>query len=158
MYSERSPRERTQKTLFCNPILPLQLIKSRSESTHLRFKADQLIFHAYCLRQAITALRRGETFYSPAFHEAKRARTKDSQGFTKILSERECTILSLIGNSMSDGEIARELGISPTTAQTHRSHIMRKLGVTNSAKLIQFAIEHGFTRVVSQRNGKAVLS
>jgi hypothetical protein len=35
---------------------------------------------------------------------------------------------------------------------------MTKLGVESSVKLVQFAIEHGFTRVISLRNGKPVLS
>lgn len=67
-------------------------------------------------------------------------------------------VLSLIGRTFSNDEIAKELGISSTTAQTHRSHIMHKLGIPNSAKLVQFALEHGFTPLITQRNGKPVLS
>jgi len=108
------------------------------------------------LRRAFAALARDEKFYSPAYDEAKRARASDLH-FSQILSKQECVVLSLIGQSFSDQEIARQLGITPTTAQTHRSHIMRKLDVSGTAKLIQFALEHGFTRVVTQRNGKSVL-
>jgi DNA-binding NarL/FixJ family response regulator len=110
------------------------------------------------LRLAFEALRRGETFYTKAFNEAKTARASDPKSFAKVLSDRECSVLSLIGQSLGDEEIARRLGITPTTAQTHRSHIMRKLGLANSVKLAQYAIEHGFTRIISQRNGKPVLS
>lgn len=110
------------------------------------------------LGEAISALRRGETYFSPAFLEAKTARVRNSTYFMKILSDRECIILSLIGHSMSDHEIAVRLCISHTTAQTHRSHIMRKLEIPSTAKLVQFAIEHGFTRVITQRNGTPVLS
>jgi len=67
-------------------------------------------------------------------------------------------VLSLIGSSLSDEEIALRLGITPATAQTHRSHIMHKLGIPGSARLIHFALEHGFTPLVTQRNGKPVLS
>ena len=108
------------------------------------------------LRRAFAAVARGEHFYSSAYQEAKRARTGD-QHFSKILSEREFQILSLIGQSLSDEEIAHRLGISPTTAQTHRSHILRKLNIANSLKLVQFALEHGFTALVTQRNGKPLL-
>ena len=110
------------------------------------------------LRKAFEALSRGQTYFSPAYEEAKRARATNSNSFIKILSERECAILSLIGASLSDEEIAMRLDISPATAQTHRSHIMRKLGIQGSAKLIQFALQHGFTTLVTQRNGRPVLS
>lgn len=110
------------------------------------------------LRLAFEAIGRGENFYSKVFQEAKQARIKNSDNFSKILSARECVVLSLIGHSLADEEIAQRLGISPTTAQTHRSHIMRKLNIANSVKLVQFALEHGFTPLITQRNGKPVLS
>lgn len=110
------------------------------------------------LALAIRTLQRGDTWYSPAYEEAKKARATDSTSFAKVLSERECTVLSLIGRTLSDEEIARELGISPTTAQTHRSHIMHKLNIHASTKLVQFALEHGITPLITQRNGKPVLS
>lgn len=110
------------------------------------------------LTLAIQALQRGETWFSPAYEEARQARATDPANFAKVLSERECAVLSLIGSSLSDEEIALRLGITPATAQTHRSHIMHKLGIPGSARLIHFALEHGFTPLVTLRNGKPVLS
>ena len=110
------------------------------------------------LALAIQALQRGETWYSPAYLEAKQARVTDPANFAKVLSDRECTVLSLIGQSLDNEEIALRLGITPATAQTHRSNIMHKLGIPGSAKLVHFALEHGFTPLVTQRNGKPVLS
>ena len=107
--------------------------------------------------QAIRAVARGKAWFSPAYEEARLARATDPANFAKLLSERECTVLSLIGLSRTNKEIAGRLGITPLTAQTHRNHIMRKLGVSRSAKLIQFAYAHGFVRVISQRNEKSVL-
>lgn len=109
------------------------------------------------LKQAVEALRRGETYFSRIFLEAKRARANDPENFTKILSERELDVLALIGESMTDEEIALRLEVSPSTAQTHRSKIMRKLGLANSTKLALFAIKHGISRTSSLRNGKPVL-
>jgi DNA-binding NarL/FixJ family response regulator len=109
-------------------------------------------------KQAMAALVRGETYFSPAYLEAKRARLRNPQNFTKILSVREQAVLSLVGNSLSDAEIAKRLGISPATVQTHRSHLLRKLNISNSLKLIQYAIGQGFTRITVLRNGKPVLS
>ncbi len=108
------------------------------------------------LRRAFAAVASGEHFYSPSYQEAQRARASD-QHFSKILSSRECAVLALIGLSLSDEEIAHRIGISPNTAQTHRSHILRKLNVSNSLKLVQYALEHGFTPFATQRNGKSFL-
>ncbi|MCX6943650.1 MAG: response regulator transcription factor [Opitutales bacterium] len=110
------------------------------------------------LGKAIRALRRGRKYFSPAYHEAAEARATDPRNFAQLLSKREYAVLSLIGQSLSDKAIARQLKISPATAQTHRSHIMGKLGATNSLELMQYAIQHGFTRVVTLRNGKSVYS
>jgi DNA-binding NarL/FixJ family response regulator len=150
----------------CKPI-PRVLVLSAHSDDYTLFRVEQCGAQGFVdkntqslktLRLAFAALARGENFYSRAFLEAKQARVSNPHIFTKILSERECAVLSLIGHSQTDEEIAQRLGISPTTAQTHRSHIMRKLGIAGSTKLMQFALEHGFTRLTTQRNGKPVLS
>ncbi|MDB6095140.1 MAG: two component transcriptional regulator, LuxR family [Verrucomicrobia bacterium] len=109
------------------------------------------------LRRACAALLQGGKYYSPSYLEAQRARTRNAAAFNKILSEREYTVLSLIGGFASNEEIALVLSLAPRTAQTHRNNIMRKLGITTSAKLIEYAIEHGFSRVTTLRNGKPVM-
>jgi DNA-binding NarL/FixJ family response regulator len=108
------------------------------------------------LRRAFAALVKGEKFFSGAYLEAQQARMSD-QHFSKILSEQERAVLTLIGLSFSDEEIAQQLNIAPSTAQTHRTHILRKLNVPNSLKLVQYALQHGFTPLVTRRNGKPVL-
>jgi len=64
-----------------------------------------------------------------------------------VLSERERAVLSLIGQGLSDEEIGERLTLSARTVQSHRSNILRKLGLKNTPKLIAFAIEHGFTQI-----------
>ena len=109
------------------------------------------------LIKACRALERDEVFYSAAYHEAKRARAENSQAVNKILSERERTILALIGEFYSNEEIAQQLGLAPSTVQTHRNNIMDRLSITSAPKLIQYANQHGFARAVTLRNGKPVL-
>jgi two-component system response regulator NreC len=99
------------------------------------------------LRNALAAIGQGQIYFSAAFQEARLARRADPQSFTKILSERERAILSLIGQGLSDEEIAERLSVSGRTVQSHRSNILRKLGLKNTPKLIAFAIEHGFTQI-----------
>jgi two-component system invasion response regulator UvrY len=56
------------------------------------------------------------------------------------LTNRERTILSRIGLGESNREIAAELGLSRRTVDTHRTHLMRKLGIHNTAGLVRLAV------------------
>lgn len=91
-------------TLFCLESLPVQgFVDKNSQSLAI-------------LRAACAAVQRGETYFSPSYLEASRARLKNHQAFHKILSPRECMILSLIGGFSTDEEISQRLSISPRTA------------------------------------------
>ncbi len=59
------------------------------------------------------------------------------------LTGRELEILHMIVESMTSQDIADKLYISLRTVETHRSNIMQKLGLKNSAALVRFAIENG---------------
>lgn len=100
------------------------------------------------LREALIAIEAGRIYFSAAFQSAKLARRSDPMSFTKLLSDRERAVLSLIGQGLSDDEIGERLDVSPRTVQTHRSRILCKLAIKGTPKLIAFAIEHGFTRVM----------
>lgn len=95
------------------------------------------------LKEAIAALKAGRRYHSPYLLERKQAMRDDPACFTKILSDWEVEILSLIGQAMTDTEIGRQLGLRPSTVQMHRSQIMRKLDITGTPKLIRFALEKG---------------
>lgn len=110
------------------------------------------------LQEALKALEEGRVYFSVAFQQAKIARRKDPRSFTKVLSEWERGILSLIGQGLSDDEIAERMLISPRTVQTHRSRILQKLNVRGTPKLITFAIENGFTQVPVKSGSRPVYS
>lgn len=61
----------------------------------------------------------------------------------KDLSARERQVLMLISESKSMKEIAEELHISRSTADTHKANLMRKLGCENTNELIRFAMREG---------------
>lgn len=61
------------------------------------------------------------------------------------LSERETEILQMISEGKSSKEIATTLNISIKTVETHRQHIMQKIGIHNVAALTKFAIREGIT-------------
>jgi len=58
------------------------------------------------------------------------------------LTEREMQVLRLVVEGLSNKEIARTLVISPKTASVHRTNIMSKLKVRNSADLVRYVMQH----------------
>jgi DNA-binding NarL/FixJ family response regulator len=98
------------------------------------------------LTRAIQTVMSGRTYYTKIVSEATHALRRDSQAFYRVLSDYEMQILSLIGQSLSDDEIAARLEISPTTVQSRRRDILRKLNLHSTPKLIHFAIKNGLTR------------
>lgn len=61
----------------------------------------------------------------------------------ETLTTREREILQLSAEGYTNGEIAERLSISPRTAETHRSNLMRKLGLRTQADLIRYALRKG---------------
>ncbi|HWA34192.1 MAG TPA: response regulator transcription factor [Cyclobacteriaceae bacterium] len=58
------------------------------------------------------------------------------------LTNRERQILSLVANGKSNTEVADELFISTKTVDTHKTHILEKLGLKNTAELVKYAIKN----------------
>lgn len=63
-----------------------------------------------------------------------------------ILSTREREVLRYLAHGENTKAIADLLQISPKTVETHRQHILRKLGTSNVAALVRYAIRHGLSR------------
>jgi two-component system nitrate/nitrite response regulator NarL len=59
------------------------------------------------------------------------------------LSQREREVLIGIAEGLGNKEIARRLGISSRTVETHRCHIMKKLDIHSIAGLTRFAVSAG---------------
>jgi DNA-binding CsgD family transcriptional regulator len=59
------------------------------------------------------------------------------------LSEREREVLRLLALGHTNQEIAKLLFISVRTAETHRAHIMQKLGLGSRAELVRYALSQG---------------
>lgn len=58
------------------------------------------------------------------------------------ITKRELEVLKLIAQESSGTQIAEKLFISPTTVETHRKHLMQKLGVQTTIGLVKYAIKH----------------
>ena len=60
-----------------------------------------------------------------------------------LLSPREREILKLVAEGKSSAQIGELLYISPKTVDTYRSRLMQKLGITDLAALVKFAVRKG---------------
>jgi two-component system response regulator NreC len=78
--------------------------------------------------------------------EARARRQAEGDG----LSEREQEVLRLLALGHTNQEIAGQLVISVRTAETHRTHIMEKLGVSSRAELVRYALDRGLLQDEAQ--------
>lgn len=69
-----------------------------------------------------------------------------SWGMLETLTDRELEVLAEIGRGLSQQEIARELGITRKTVETHRARIGQKLRAKSSTELARIACESGLRR------------
>jgi DNA-binding CsgD family transcriptional regulator len=63
------------------------------------------------------------------------------------LTPRELQVLSLTAEGLTSKEIARHLGISPRTADVHRTHLIHKLGLRNRVEAVHYALTTGLLAV-----------
>jgi two-component system response regulator NreC len=94
---------------------------------------------------AIRAVAAGEQYVHPtlgarlvAAESAERRRAEEDP-----LSDREREVLRLLALGHTNQEIAKMLYISVRTAETHRAHIMQKLGLASRAELVRYALDAG---------------
>jgi DNA-binding NarL/FixJ family response regulator len=65
---------------------------------------------------------------------------------TRVLTERELEVLTMVARGMSNGEVAEQLTISPATAKTHVAHLLTKLGARDRIQLVIIAYQSGLVR------------
>jgi two-component system response regulator NreC len=98
---------------------------------------------------AVTAVIRGKSFFSPAVARVmlddyvRRLRDRGIVDRYDTLSEREREIFQLIAEGKTNKEIAEILGVSPSTIETHRGHIMEKLDVHSAVEMVLYAVRKG---------------
>ena len=97
------------------------------------------------LVQAIEGVCRGEVYLSPGVASAV-AEAYLAPQHTTALSVRERQVLQLIAEGHSTKAIAVRLAISAKTVESHRSKLMQKLDIHDTASLVRYAIRHGVTQ------------
>jgi len=73
----------------------------------------------------------------------EKAKAASEQDPFEGLTPREREVFQMVLDGLRNVDIAARLGISKRTVETHRAHVMHKLGLKNRAELIRFAREHG---------------
>ena len=99
---------------------------------------------------AIDAIVDGGTYLSPSVTNrlmSADAAQQESASAVSTLSQREREIMVLIANGRRNREIGELLHISTRTVDTHRSNILKKLGIKSNAELVKIAISEGMVSV-----------
>jgi two-component system, NarL family, nitrate/nitrite response regulator NarL len=92
------------------------------------------------LVRAIDLVAEGRTYFSSS---ATDVLLQESVLAKTVLSSREQSILLLLAAGHTNREVAGKLQISVFTVETHRKNIKRKLGVSSTAGLTQYALRQG---------------
>jgi DNA-binding NarL/FixJ family response regulator len=143
------------------------LILTMHESDAYFFRAVEVGAAGYLLKKAasedlisaVRAVAQGEAFFYPSMARKllegylKHDSTPRSSGRRSTLpagpsgydelSDREREVMFLLVSGLSNQEIAEKLVVSASTVQTHRTHILQKLGLETTIDLVRYAIRHG---------------
>ena len=141
------------KLMAVSPAPRIVILSSRCDP-YCVYTATRLGVHAYVdkssplseLDEVVGEVARGGRVYSPAFLRVKEEFLADPESFHKILSPREISVLLLVVEGVSDEEIARRLGISPSTVNTHRRNLRVKTGAHKDRDLVNYARQWGLVR------------
>jgi len=94
------------------------------------------------LLEAIKTVARGKEYFDPVIRKQVLQEQKNNSFFPS-LTRREKEILKMLTSNYSSQEIADHLCLSKRTVENHRTHLLQKLDVKNSASLIHKAMELG---------------
>jgi two-component system response regulator NreC len=105
-------------------------------------------FEARELIQAIRAVVSGGTYLHPGLsHVIVEAYLSKTEIQPDPLSPRERQVLQLLAEGKKTREVAGLLFISIKTAESHRTRIMKKLGIKETAGLVRYALRQGVTQL-----------
>jgi two-component system response regulator NreC len=132
-------------TMHTNEEYVFQILKAKAKGYVGKQSAPEELI------RAIRAIHQGKTYLSVAVSqvvvEEYLQRVEDSRQkdpFNK-LTTREREVLQLIAEGYSTKDIAQQLFISVKTVETHRAHLMEKLGLHSTVELTRYAIRRGLT-------------
>ncbi len=101
------------------------------------------------LIRAVRSVRDGKSFFSPAVSRmlledyVRQLEQRGEEDSYELLTNREREILQLLAEGKSNKDVANLLGLSLYTVETHRAHILQKLGLHTVPDLILYAVRKG---------------
>ncbi|MBB4906326.1 response regulator transcription factor [Actinophytocola algeriensis] len=104
------------------------------------------------LVHAVRVVAAGDALLSPSVTRrligefASKAKKVQSPATLDVLTEREREVVALVGEGLTNDEIAARLVVSPATSKTHVSRAMIKLAARDRAQLVVLAYESGLVR------------
>ena len=105
------------------------------------------------LLDAVDALEHNRTFFTTRVAEMiLHGYRSEPEPFLSVVSSREREIVQLLAEGKSTKEVASILDLSTHTAETHRSNIMRKLGVHSLSELVLYAVRNHIVQVQAGPN------
>lgn len=106
------------------------------------------------LMTAVEALAQNKTFFTARVSELvlsgylnRTQRSSKSVVSFPVLTSREREVVQLLAEGKSTKEVASQLNLSVKTAETHRSNIMRKLGLHSVSELVMYAVRNNIVQV-----------
>ena len=144
--------EATREITRIDPRIAVLILSMHAEGGYLRRSIDAGA-RGYLLKdaddldvvRAVKALAQGGSFFSPAVAAQMREQllnrnTGDGTDEVAVLTPRERQVLQLVAEGKSNKEIAVLMDLGVSTVDTHRTHVMEKLNLHNTAELVRFAI------------------
>jgi len=145
----------TRKILQSSPQVRVIILSMLGTADHV-FHALQAGARGYLLKEsagrevmdAVQTVYAGEMYFSRPItqtlvNDYLQQRDETQKGSLETLSLREHEILCLVVEGKTSAAIGKSLNLSPKTVESYRSRMMQKLGISDMAELIKFAIKHG---------------
>ena len=137
------PSQVVMLSMYSDDALVRQALRSGAKGYLLkRSVAEELLL-------AVRAAARGETFLSSTISGSILASVlaqpspAEEQSPFESLSAREKQVLKLVAEGNTNNAIAKEMEISVKTVEKHRTNLMTKLNVHDTAGLVRLALKHG---------------
>jgi DNA-binding NarL/FixJ family response regulator len=139
----RSPRARIViLSMHASEAFVVQAFRRGASAYVLKESTAAELVHA--IREVLAGRRHLSPPFSHTAIEEYVARAKEGEvDVYERLTTRERQVVHLAAEGLSNPAIGERLGISPRTAQTHRAHVMEKLGLRTRRDLIVYAVGRG---------------
>jgi two-component system response regulator NreC len=145
--------EATAQIIHRDPRIGIIILSMHSDETYI-VRALSAGAKGYLLKesveedlvQAVRVVAQGRPFFSPKITQTllddyvRQLQQKGLQDSYDLLTAREKEVLQLLAEGKSNKEVATILDLSVYTVETHRTNLMQKLNLHNTAEIVLYAV------------------